>query len=152
MRGRSPDQGIEPHDHPIENPDGRRTEDRSPPNRRCDPTESGLFNIYRTFPLRAPLRLSWPTLYRQFGVDPAKASDKRTVQNFRSEVLQELVKIKLAWPKLNYSTAKSLLIQGNAQNRANLYAKPFASHETAVELVLAVEEDVVPPDRADMGQ
>ena len=36
--------------------------------------------------------------------------------------------------------------------RANLYAKPFASHETAVELVLAVEEDVVPPDRADMGQ
>ena len=27
----------------------------------------------------------------------------------------------------------------------NLYAKPFASHETAVELVLAVEEDVVPP-------
>ena len=32
--------------------------------------------------------------------------------------------------------------QGSAQNRANLYAKPFASHETAVELVLAVEEDV----------
>ena len=30
--------------------------------------------------------------------------------------------------------------------------RPFASHETAVELVLAVEEDVVPPDRADMGQ
>ena len=29
--------------------------------------------------------------------------------------------------------------------RANLYAKPFASHETAVELVLAVEEDVVHP-------
>ena len=28
----------------------------------------------------------------------------------------------------------------------------LASHETAVELVLAVEEDVVPPDRADMGQ
>ena len=40
------------------------------------------------------------------------------------------------------------LPQGSAQNRANLYAKPFASHETAVELVLAVEEDVVPPDRA----
>ena len=38
-----------------------------------------------------------------------------------------------------------LPFQGSAQNRANLYAKPFASHETAVELVLAVEEDVVPP-------
>ena len=45
-----------------------------------------------------------------------------------------------------------LPFEGSAQNRANLYAKPFASHETAVELVLAVEEDVVPPDRADMGQ
>ena len=33
-------------------------------------------------------------------------------------------------------------MKGSAQNRANLYAKPFASHETAVELVLAVEEDV----------
>ena len=50
-------------------------------------------------------------------------------------------------PNLARPTAK-----GSAQNRANLYAKPFASHETAVELVLAVEEDVVPPDRADMGQ
>ena len=94
-----------------------------PSNRRCDPTESSLFNIYRTFPLRAPLRLSWPTLYRQFGVDPAKASDKRTVQNFRSEVLQELVKIKLAWPKLNYSTAKSLLIQGSAHIRVEIQHK-----------------------------
>ena len=26
--------------------------------------------------------------------------------------------------------------EGSAQSRANLYAKPFASHETAVELVL----------------
>ena len=32
--------------------------------------------------------------------------------------------------------------EGSAQNRANLYAKPFASHETAVELVLAVEADL----------
>ena len=36
---------------------------------------------------------------------------------------------------------KRIKTQGSAQNRANLYAKPFASHETAVELVLAVEED-----------
>ena len=32
-----------------------------------------LWLVYRTFALRAPLRLSWPTLYRQFGADPAKA-------------------------------------------------------------------------------
>ena len=44
------------------------------------------------------VRLSWPTLYRQFGVDPAKASDKRTVQNFRYKILRELKKLKIAWP------------------------------------------------------
>ena len=39
-----------------------------------------------------------------------KASDKRTVLNFRSQALRELKKIKLAWPELNYSTAPGLLI------------------------------------------
>ena len=65
-----------------------------------------LWLNYRTFSLRAPLRLSWRQLYRQFGTDPAKASDKRTVQNFRRKVLRELKKIKLAWPELNYTTAR----------------------------------------------
>ena len=69
-----------------------------------------LWLVYRTFPLRAPLRLTWRQVYRQFGVHPSKASDKRTVQNFRSEVLRELQKIKLSWPGLNYSTAPGVLI------------------------------------------
>ena len=69
-----------------------------------------LWLTYRTFALRAPLRLSWRQVYRQFGVDPARASDKRTVQNFRCEVLRELKKIKLAWPGLNYATAPGMLI------------------------------------------
>ena len=69
-----------------------------------------LWLVYRTFPLRAPLRITWRQVYRQFGVHPSKASDKRTVQNLRSEVLRELQKIKLAWPELNYSTAPGVLI------------------------------------------
>ena len=69
-----------------------------------------LWLVYRTFPLRAPLRLSWRQVYRQFGVDPAKDSDKRTVLNFRTKVLRELKKIKLAWPELNYATAPGVLI------------------------------------------
>ena len=56
-----------------------------------------LWLVYRTFPLRAPLRLTWRLLYSQFGVDPAKASDKRTVDAFRTKCLRELKKIKLAW-------------------------------------------------------
>ena len=61
-----------------------------------------LWLVYRTFPLRAPQPITWKQVYRQFGVDPAKASDKRTVQNFRSEVLRELKKIKLAGPELRH--------------------------------------------------
>ena len=60
--------------------------------------------------LTSPQRLTWRQLYRQFGADPEKASDKFTVRNFRSKVLRELAKIKLAWPELNYSTARGVLI------------------------------------------
>ena len=49
-------------------------------------------------------------IYRQFGAEPAKADDKRTVDNFRTKCLRELRKIKLAWPGLNYATAKGVLI------------------------------------------
>ena len=69
-----------------------------------------LWLTYRTFTLPRPLRLSWRQVYRQFGVDPEKASDNQTVQNFRYKVLRELKKIKLAWPELNYSAARGLLI------------------------------------------
>ena len=69
-----------------------------------------LWLVYRTFPLRARLRLTWRQVYRQFGVHPAKASDKRTVDAFRTKVLRELKKIKLAWPGLNYSTEPGVLI------------------------------------------
>ena len=69
-----------------------------------------LWLTYRTFSLRAPLRLTWRQLYRQFGAHPSKTSAKRTIQNFRAKVLRELVKIKTAWPSLNYATAKGVLI------------------------------------------
>ena len=69
-----------------------------------------LWLVYRTFALRAPLRLTWRHLYSQFGAHPDKASDKRTVDNFRTKCLRELKKIKLAWTGLNYSTAPGVLI------------------------------------------
>ena len=69
-----------------------------------------LWLTYRTFPLRAPQRITWRQVYRQFGLDPDKASDKQTVKNFRRKVLRELKKIKLAWPELNYTTAPGVLI------------------------------------------
>ena len=69
-----------------------------------------LWLTYRTFPLRAPQRITWRQVYRQFGAHPSKASDKETIQNFRRKVLRELKKIKLAWPDLNYSTAPGVLI------------------------------------------
>ena len=69
-----------------------------------------MWLTYRTFALRAPQQLTWRQLYRQFGLHPDKASDKRTVLNFRSQALRELKKIKLAWPGLNYATAPGVLI------------------------------------------
>ena len=49
-------------------------------------------------------------MYRQFGLIPDKASDKRTVLDFRRKVLRELKKIKLAWKGLNYTIAPGVLI------------------------------------------
>ena len=69
-----------------------------------------LWLVYRTFPLRAPLRLTWRQVYRQFGANPAQASDKNIVNAFRTKCLRELTKIKLAWPGLNYATAPGVLI------------------------------------------
>ena len=53
-----------------------------------------LWLTYRTFALQRPLRLSWRQLYRQFGADPSKANEHRTVQDFRRKVLRELKKIR----------------------------------------------------------
>ena len=66
---------------------------------------------YRTFALKAPLRLSWRQLYRQFGADPSKASDHDfSVSRFRAACLRELKKINRAWPDLNYQTVTGALV------------------------------------------
>ena len=69
-----------------------------------------LWLVYRTFTLTRPMRLAWRHLYRQFGADPAQAGDKNIVNNFRTKCLRELKKIKLAWPELNYTTGRGVLI------------------------------------------
>ena len=69
-----------------------------------------LWLTYRTFGLKRPLRLTWPLLYRQFGVDPARANDKATLSNFRADCLRELKKINHAWPDLHYWTVKGALV------------------------------------------
>ena len=63
-----------------------------------------LWLTYRTFGLKRPLRLTWPLLYRQFGVDPARANDKFTIRNFRTDCLRELKKNqgRLAGPALSH--------------------------------------------------
>ena len=69
-----------------------------------------LWLTYRIFTLRAPLRLTWRQLYQQFDTAPIRWADKQTVKVFRRKVLRELIKIKAAWPGLNYATALGLLI------------------------------------------
>ena len=69
-----------------------------------------LWLTYRTFALKRPLRLTWPQLYRQFGANPAKSSNTRTVDAFRTDCLRELKKVKDAWPDLHYQTVKGALV------------------------------------------
>ena len=69
-----------------------------------------LWLTYRTFGLKRPLRLTWPLLYRQFGVDSARAGDKLVVNDFRKDCLRELKKIKDAWPDLHYHTGTGALV------------------------------------------
>ncbi len=69
-----------------------------------------MWLIYRTFNLKKPVTLRWRDLYRQFGVNPANASDRNTVNDFRTKCLRELKKIKEAWPNLNYGLARGALI------------------------------------------
>ena len=69
-----------------------------------------MWLAYRTFTLKEPVRLRWRDLYRQFGADPAQASNRRTVDNFRTDCLRELKKIEEAWPELSYGLARGALI------------------------------------------
>ena len=69
-----------------------------------------MWLTYRTFTLKNPVRLRWKDLYRQFGVNPARAGDNVTVQAFRKDCLRELKKIKDAWAGLDYELARGALI------------------------------------------
>ena len=72
-----------------------------------------MWLTYRTFTLKAPLRLSWPRLYRQFGSNPAQASQ----YEHRTKCLRELTKIKTAWPDLHYTTPKGVLLLSPSPSR-----------------------------------
>ena len=76
-----------------------------------------LWLTYRTFGLKRPLRLTWPQLYRQFGPDPSRAGETRTVDYFRTKCLRELKKIKTAWPDLGYGTVKGELVLSPSRPR-----------------------------------
>ncbi len=60
--------------------------------------------------IEAPAAPHLGQLYRQFGVDPAKATDQGTVDNVRKDCLRELQKIKRAWRDLHYQTVKGALL------------------------------------------
>ena len=76
-----------------------------------------LWLVYRTFTLTGPLRLSWPMLYRQFGAEPKRAGDGRTVDSFRRRCVRELQKIRTAWPDLVYQLPYGALVIHPARPR-----------------------------------
>ena len=69
-----------------------------------------LWINYRTFALRAPLRLSWRRCTASSEWTRPKPAISAPSSTFGAKVLRELKKIKLAWPALNYSTPPGVLI------------------------------------------
>ena len=70
-----------------------------------------LWTAYRTFALRAPLRLSWRSGVPSVWSAPGQIQRQQHRSSLPVQgVLRELKKIKLAWPGLNYTTAKGVLI------------------------------------------
>ena len=67
-----------------------------------------LWLVYRTFPLRAPLRLTWRHLYQQFGVHPANASDKNIVEPIPHACLARVEKDQagLDGPELRHTSGR----------------------------------------------
>ena len=55
-----------------------------------------LWLTYRTFTLRAPQRLSWKQVYRQFGPNPNNAATNNAIQNFRRRILGDLFTVVVA--------------------------------------------------------
>ena len=66
-----------------------------------------LWLTCRLFGMTEPFKLTWRQLYRQFGSNPA--ADKRTVDDFRKDVIRELEKLKDAWPGFDYGTPRGCL-------------------------------------------
>ena len=104
-----------------------------------------LWLVYRTFALRAPKRLTWRLLYSQFGAHPDKASDRVTVDAFRTDCLRELKKIKLAWPslKLHHGSRRPDPLALNTGHRATQsrparpLISPFSASQRPVRSLIA---------------
>ena len=60
-----------------------------------------LWLTYRLHSLTRPERLPLKRLYRQFAASPERA-DKRAIQNFRRDLIRELIKLRTAWPGFRY--------------------------------------------------
>ena len=60
-----------------------------------------LWLTYKLHRLTAPERLPFRRLYRQFAASPDR-TDKRAIQNFRSDLIRELIKLSTAWPGFGY--------------------------------------------------
>ena len=67
-----------------------------------------LWATAKLFRLKRPFRIKWERLYDQFGPRPG-ARDNQTINSFRTAVLREFVKMRTAWPELDFTTPRGAL-------------------------------------------
>ena len=71
-----------------------------------------LWLTYRYFTLgQRETWIPWTALYDQFGAR-AGLRDNRTISAFRTDFLREMIKLRVAWPGLNYRTPRGYLVLG----------------------------------------
>ena len=87
--------GDDPDDRGISARTGRGL---FPPDRRFSPRSGTSPTGWQADAeaAAAPTGGTWPQLYRQFGINPANATDKNIVQDFRAKAFRDLKKINAA--------------------------------------------------------
>ena len=70
---------------------------------------------YRTFGLKEETRVTWRSLYHQFGAHPNGSPSKHAVAAFRKKCLRELKKIKQGWSGFSYRLGRGVLFVGPAK-------------------------------------
>lgn len=69
-----------------------------------------LWIAYRTATMRTAKKTPWEKLWAQFGGTDGGGRTDKAIHRFRSRTLEELTKLKVAWPELDYELVRGAIV------------------------------------------